>query len=64
MFAVHCHGHGSRVLLDTSRIEAIRNTPGGPVVDWRCWCGARGHLSHGVSSPRLPDAVPALALAG
>ena len=62
MFTVHCHGHGAQVLLDTSRIEAIRNGPSGPVVDWRCWCGARGHLSHGVSTPRRPE--PALALAG
>jgi hypothetical protein len=52
------------VLLDTSRIEAIHNTPGGPIVDWQCWCGARGHLSHGVSSPRVAGTTPALALAG
>jgi hypothetical protein len=52
------------VLLDNSRIEAIHNTPGGPVVDWHCWCGARGHLSHGVSIPRRPETSPALALAG
>ena len=64
MFAVHCHGHNAEVLLDNSRIEAIHNTPGGPVVDWQCWCGARGHLSHGVSIPRRPETSPALPLAG
>jgi hypothetical protein len=47
MFTVHCHVHGARVLLDTSRIEAIHNTPRGPIVDWHCWCGARGHLLPG-----------------
>ncbi|HZM43111.1 MAG TPA: hypothetical protein VFB94_28535 [Acidimicrobiales bacterium] len=59
MFAVHCHHHGCRVLLDYSRVRAIHNTPGGPVMDWECWCGARGRLSHGVSTPGPP-----LALAG
>jgi hypothetical protein len=24
------------VLLDSSRIEAIHNTPHGPIVDWHC----------------------------
>jgi hypothetical protein len=47
MLTVHCHAHGTRVLLDTSRIEAIHNTPQGPIVDWHCWCGARGHLFPG-----------------
>jgi hypothetical protein len=47
MFDVYCPSHGARVLLDTSRIEAIRNTAEGPMLDWRCWCGARGSLRGG-----------------
>jgi hypothetical protein len=53
MIDVHCHAHRSRVLLDWSRIESLRNTDDGPVIDWRCWCGARGRLIGGVrSEPR------------
>lgn len=52
MFAVHCHVHGSDVLLDWSRVEAVRNTAAGPVLDWRCWCGARGSKIGGRSVPR------------
>jgi hypothetical protein len=50
MFTVHCHVHGSTVLLDASRIEAIHDTARGPAVDWTCWCGARGHLLPGCRS--------------
>jgi hypothetical protein len=50
MFTVHCHVHRSKVLLDRSRIEALRNTVEGPVLDWRCWCGARGSLIAGARS--------------
>jgi hypothetical protein len=42
MFAVYCPRDRSRVLLDLSRVVALRNTPDGPVLDWECWCGARG----------------------
>ena len=49
MFEVHCTSHGSRVLLDSSRIESVRNTPEGPVLDWRCWCGERGSLVRGAT---------------
>ncbi|HET6952310.1 MAG TPA: hypothetical protein VFI47_18165 [Acidimicrobiales bacterium] len=55
MFKVHCHVHGSDVLLDWSRVEAMRNTAAGPVLDWHCWCGARGSLVHGRSLPRTTD---------
>lgn len=47
MFEVYCPSHGSSVLLTTSRIEALRNTPEGPVVVWRCWCGTLGHMRGG-----------------
>jgi len=47
MFEVFCPAHRSRVLLSSSRIEAIRNTPEGPILDWHCWCGARGSLANG-----------------
>lgn len=58
MFAVDCPAHGTRVLLDTSRIEAQRNTRDGPVIDWRCWCGARGRLVRGFHSQPRPAIVP------
>jgi hypothetical protein len=57
MFAVHCHAHGSDVLLDWSRVEAVRNTAEGPVIDWHCWCGARGSKVGGTSTPRSFDPV-------
>jgi hypothetical protein len=50
MFVIDCHIHESRVLLDSSRIEGMRNTDEGPVVDWHCWCGARGSLVAGTRS--------------
>jgi hypothetical protein len=58
MFAVHCHVHESEVLLDWSRVEGLRQTDDGPVIDWRCWCGARGSLiAGGRSEPRDLEAV-------
>jgi hypothetical protein len=57
MFAVHCHAHGSDVLLGWSRVEAVRNTAEGPVIDWHCWCGARGSKVGGTSTPRSFDPV-------
>ena len=50
MFEVYCAGHRAQVLLDTSRIEAINNTAEGPLVAWRCWCGARGALRAGTAA--------------
>jgi hypothetical protein len=53
MFDVYCPGHRADVLLDASRIEAIHNTARGPVVAWRCWCGARGaHRAGAAAVPR------------
>jgi hypothetical protein len=52
MFDVYCPGHRADVLLDGSRIEAIHNTARGPVVAWRCWCGARGALRAGTAAVR------------
>lgn len=49
MFEVFCPEHGSRVLLTTTRIEKLHNTPAGIVVDWRCWCGTAGRLYKGHS---------------
>lgn len=58
MFTVHCHEHDSDVLLDWSRVEGLRHTPQGPVIDWRCWCGARGSLVAGSrSEPRPAEAT-------
>ncbi|HEX6568745.1 MAG TPA: hypothetical protein VF015_06255 [Acidimicrobiales bacterium] len=58
MFEVHCHIHESSVLLDWSRVEAMRHTDEGPVLDWHCWCGARGSLIGGTrSEPRPVEAV-------
>ena len=50
MFEAYCADHRAQVLLDTSRIEAIHNTAEGPVIAWRCWCGARGVLRAGTAS--------------
>jgi hypothetical protein len=52
MFAIDCHVHGCRVLVDWSRVEAVHDGPEGPVLDWQCWCGARGRLVAGRSEPR------------
>jgi hypothetical protein len=58
VFAIDCHIHGARVLLDWSRVEAIHDSSEGPVLDWHCWCGARGRLVAGVrSEPREVDLV-------
>ena len=58
MIAIDCHVHGSRVLLDWSRIEGAHDSPEGPVLDWHCWCGARGRLVAGTrSEPRDVDLV-------
>jgi hypothetical protein len=58
MIEVHCPSHRADVLLDASRIEAIHNTARGPVVVWRCWCGARGALrAGGAAVPRHRGAV-------
>lgn len=60
MFHVYCPGHASRVLLDVTRIEGVYNTPEGPMVLWRCYCGRTGTLLHGVSRsvPSLRDDFP------
>ena len=57
MFEVYCAAHRGRVLLATSRIEAIHNTAKGPLVAWRCWCGARGSLRGGTASVRRQGGV-------
>ena len=54
MLKVYCSGHGTWVLLDVSRVEAIRNTPDGPVADWHCWCGTKGSLLRGVQPVDRP----------
>jgi hypothetical protein len=56
MFEVYCPSHGSRVLLSTSRIEAMHNTRDGIVVEWRCWCGEHGTTGTPPSSTPLPRA--------
>jgi hypothetical protein len=58
MIAIDCHVHGTRVLLDWSRIEGSHDSPEGPVLDWHCYCGARGRLIAGArSEPRVIDLV-------
>jgi hypothetical protein len=42
MFDIYCPTHRSRVLLGPSRIESFTNTPDGPTIEWRCYCGTRG----------------------
>lgn len=60
MFEEYCPAHQSRVLLSTSRIEALRNTPAGVVVAWRCWCGHRGESvrQQGRQDPQVPHTPP------
>lgn len=58
MIAIDCHVHGTRVLLDWSRIEGSHDSREGPVLDWHCYCGARGRLIAGArSEPREDDLV-------
>lgn len=58
MIAIDCHVHGGPVLLDWSRIEGAHDSPDGPVLDWHCWCGARGRLIAGTrSEPREIEIV-------
>ena len=33
MFAIDCHVHGTRVLIDWSRIEGAHDSPEGPVLE-------------------------------
>jgi hypothetical protein len=40
MFDGDCLSHRSRVLLGARAIRQLRNTAGGVVVHWRCFCGA------------------------
>lgn len=42
MFSVFCPVHGAEVLIWTSGIDAIRNTPQGIEVVYHCTCGYRG----------------------
>jgi hypothetical protein len=58
MFAIDCHVHGCRVLIDWSCVEGVHDSADGPVIDWRCWCGARGRLVGGVrSEPREVELI-------
>ena len=57
LFEVYCSGHGTWVLLDVSRIEAIRNTRDGPVADWHCWCGTKGSVLRGVKPVDRPGST-------
>lgn len=51
MFDVYCPNHGSRVLLFSSDIEAVRNIREGIEVHYRCFCGHRGVPRERVSLP-------------
>lgn len=42
MFLIDCPRHQRRVLVGARAIEALVNSPDGPVLHWRCPCGARG----------------------
>lgn len=42
MFSVYCPGHREIVLIWTSGIEQIVNTPEGIEVRYHCTCGYRG----------------------
>lgn len=62
MFEIYCHVHGSPVLVDWSRIEAMHDSDEGPVLDWRCWCGARGRLIAGTRSEPRTGELAAVAI--
>lgn len=61
MFVVHCAQHGTRVLIFSSGVERIRNTPEGIEVDYRCTCGQRGTWRTGRRSRSGADGVAASA---
>lgn len=42
MFSVYCPRHGSEVLLNERKIEALVSSGDGLTVRWVCWCGYRG----------------------
>jgi hypothetical protein len=42
MFLIDCPRHEGRVLLGPRFIQALVNTPDGPVMHWRCPCGSSG----------------------
>ncbi len=52
MFSVYCKHCGSVLLLDLSNIIAIRNTPEGIVVRFRCHSGHQGVWPVGAHWPR------------
>ena len=57
MFEVFCPSHQSAVLLSTSNIKEVHNTPEGVVVDWACWCGHVGETDYTTRrSVPLPEA--------
>jgi hypothetical protein len=47
MFVFSCPRHGTDVMIWSSDIEAIHNTPDGIDVHFRCSCGVRGILKTG-----------------
>ena len=55
MFAIYCPTHQSTVLLGPRRIEALRNTPEGVVIEWRCYCGTGG--THSFARRRVAEAA-------
>jgi len=55
MFAIYCPTHHSTVLLGPRRIEALRNTPEGVVIEWRCYCGTGG--THSFTRRRVAEAA-------
>jgi hypothetical protein len=52
VFAVECPRHGSRILLFTRNLKALRNTPLGIEVHYRCTCGYEGVWLTGGSRAR------------
>ncbi len=44
MFTVHCPLHEATVLLTRRNVVGMFDGPLGPVLRWRCNCGAEGFL--------------------
>ena len=42
MFSVYCAEHGRVVLLGFTDIAALRSDQDAILLDWICYCGARG----------------------
>jgi hypothetical protein len=50
MFTAWCDESKAEVLLTSRDVLGMRNTEGGVLVAYRCWCGAHGVLLTGAGA--------------